>query len=79
MFHPDQVTSPAGVATVIPTRTGACLVAGCPCKDARILSHRRAAFFAAFARRSGETADRIIAVDPAWQLPAADLVDLPTD
>lgn len=79
MFHPDQVTSPAGVATVIPTRTGACLVAGCPCKDARILSVRRAAFFAAVARRSGETADRIIAVDRAWQLPAADLIDLPTD
>ena len=79
MFHPDQLSSPVAVATIAPTRTGACLVAGCPCKDARFVSHRRAAFFAAMARRTGETADRIIAVDPAWQLPAADLIDLPTD
>ena len=49
---------------------------GCPCKDARFVSHRRAAFFAAMARRTGETADRIIAVDPAWLLPAADPIDL---
>ena len=50
MFHPDQLTAPTAVATIAPTRTGACLVAGCPCKDARIVSHRRAAFFAAVAR-----------------------------
>jgi hypothetical protein len=49
---------------------GACLVAGCPCKDVRIVSHRRAAFFAAVAREQGETADRTIAPDPAWSLPA---------
>lgn len=79
MFHPDELSSTAGVATVNPTRTGACLVAGCPCKDARFVSHRRAAFFAAIAVRTGETADRIIAVDPTWQLPAADPFDLPTD
>jgi len=46
-----------------------CLVAGCPCKDPRIVSHRRAAFFAALAERQGETADRLIAPDPAWRLP----------
>ena len=39
-----------------PTRTGACLVPGCPCKDARIVSHRRAAFFAR--RRPPERRDR---------------------
>jgi hypothetical protein len=50
-------------------RHGACLVGGCPCKDARIVSHRRAAFFAAVAREQGETADRTIAPDPAWRLP----------
>jgi hypothetical protein len=44
----------------------ACLVAGCPCKDARIVSHRRAAFYAAWAREHGETADRIVDADPAW-------------
>lgn len=44
----------------------ACLVAGCPCKDARIVSHRRAAFFATWARSHGETADRVVAPDPAW-------------
>ncbi len=78
MFHPDQLTAPAAVATIDPTRSGACLVAGCPCKDARIVSHRRAAFFAAVARRTGETADRVIAVDPTWQLPVADQLDVPT-
>lgn len=46
----------------------ACLVDGCPCKDARILSHRRAAFFAAWARDRGETANRIVQPDPRWQL-----------
>ena len=40
---------------------GACLISGCTCKDARIISYRRAAFFAAVARRSGQTADRVVA------------------
>ena len=48
---------------------GACLVAGCPCKDPRIVSHRRAAFHAAVAREHGETAERACAVDPEWRLP----------
>ena len=43
---------------------GACLVDGCPCKDARIISRRRAAFFAQWAREHGETADRQIQADP---------------
>lgn len=47
----------------------ACLVPGCPCKDARIVSHRRAAFYAAVARTQGETADRNIEPDPDWRLP----------
>jgi hypothetical protein len=47
----------------------ACLVRGCPCKDARIVSYRRAAFFAAVARTHGETADRMIEPDPEWHLP----------
>lgn len=47
----------------------ACLVSGCTCKDARIVSYRRAAFFAAVARTHGETADRTIAPDPEWHLP----------
>ena len=54
-----------------PRQRQACLVAGCPCKDPRIVSHRRAAFFAAIAREHGETADRFIEVDPAWRLPAS--------
>jgi hypothetical protein len=45
----------------------ACLVAGCPCKDPRIVSHRRAAFFAAWAKEHGETANRIIDPDPTWR------------
>lgn len=43
-----------------------CLVPGCTCKDARIVSHRRAAFFAAWAKVHGETANRVIDVEPAW-------------
>jgi hypothetical protein len=49
----------------------ACLVSGCPCKDARIVSFRRAAFYAAVARDHGETADRSIEADPTWRLPAS--------
>ena len=52
---------------------GACLVAGCPCKDPRIVSHRRAAFFAAVAREHGETADRTVAADPDWRIPTQTL------
>jgi hypothetical protein len=51
----------------------ACLVSGCTCKDARIVSYRRAAFFAAVARRSGQTANRIIAVEPGWRIPSAEV------
>lgn len=46
-----------------------CLVAGCACKDARIVSQRRAAFFAAWAREHGETADRAVAPEAGWRLP----------
>jgi hypothetical protein len=46
-----------------------CLVEGCPCKDARIVSRRRAAFFATWAREHGETADRTVAPEADWRLP----------
>ena len=69
MFHPNQLRTGEALPIVGSTSSGACLVAGCPCKDARIVSHRRAAFHAAIARRSGETADRLIAPDPAWPIP----------
>lgn len=73
MYHPDQVrldlTDEAASGELRGHR--ACLVAGCPCKDARIVSHRRAAFFAAIARRAGQTANRIVAPDPGWTLPAS--------
>jgi hypothetical protein len=55
---------------------GACLISSCTCKDSRIVSYRRAAFFAAMARRSGQTADRVVAVEPEWQMPLAPLTDL---
>lgn len=45
----------------------ACLVGGCPCKDPRIISTRRVAFFADWARRHQETADRRIEPDPLWR------------
>ena len=57
-------------ATDRPARR-ACLVAGCPCKDARIVSHRRAAFFASWAANHGETADRVVAPDPTWRIDPA--------
>jgi hypothetical protein len=69
MFHPNQFRTGEPLPIVQSSRTGACLVAGCTCKDALILSFRRAAFFAAVARDAGETADRVIAPDPAWRLP----------
>jgi hypothetical protein len=46
-----------------------CLVEGCPCKDARIVSKRRAAFFAAWAKEHHETANRFVAPDAEWRLP----------
>ncbi len=45
-----------------------CLADGCACKDARIVSRRRAAYFAARARLAGQTADRVIAVEAEWSL-----------
>ena len=50
-------------------RTRACLVAGCSCKDARIVSTRRASYFASVAKARGETADRMIEAEPTWVLP----------
>ena len=50
-----------------------CLVEGCSCKDARIVSTRRAAFFARIAQERGETAQRIVRPEPGWQLPFAAL------
>jgi hypothetical protein len=69
MFHPNQIRTDEVQTLIAPSRSGACLVAGCTCKDARIVSFRRAAFFAAVARRAGQTADRVIAPDPTWRLP----------
>ena len=46
-----------------------CLVDGCSCKDARIVSRRRTAFFAVWAREHGETADRAVAAEAEWRIP----------
>jgi hypothetical protein len=46
-----------------------CLVDGCPCQDARIVSHRRAKFYAHLALIHGETADRVIRPEPGWEIP----------
>ena len=78
MYHPEQfhiaIIEPDDVPA--PPQRSACLVKGCPCKDARIVSHRRAAFFAAIARRTGETADRVVPADPSWAF--AWVVETPT-
>jgi hypothetical protein len=76
--RPDErrttVPAPENTETVettdIPARN-ACLTAGCPCKDARIVSYRRASFYVAIARRAGETADRVVPAEPGWRVPAA--------
>jgi hypothetical protein len=72
VFHPNQLRTgePLPIAPSVPT--GACLVAGCTCKDARIVSFRRARFIAAMARQNGETADRVIAPDPEWRIPTVE-------
>ena len=46
-----------------------CLVSGCTCMDVRIVSPRRARFYAQLADRRGQTAQRVIASDPGWRLP----------
>jgi hypothetical protein len=58
--------------TASPTaQRGACLLLGCTCKDARIVSSRRARFFADLARTKGETARRVIRPEPGWTLPTS--------
>jgi hypothetical protein len=65
-MKPNTETMQEPIATA-PAK--ACLTAGCPCKDARIVSRRRAGFFAALARSRGETADRIVAPERGWRIP----------
>jgi hypothetical protein len=75
----DTMQAPETIEIVEATETrvrGACLIGGCTCKDSRIVSYRRAAFFAAMALRSGQTADRIVAGEPDWRIPSAPLTDL---
>ena len=69
MFHPNQLRTGEAILIAESKPSGACLVAGCTCKDPRIVSQRRAAFFAAVARRTGESADRIIPADAGWRIP----------
>jgi hypothetical protein len=69
MYDPNRWIGQTALELEAHPSRKACLVSGCPCKDARIVSHRRAAFFAAVARTHGETADRMIAPDPDWRLP----------
>ncbi|HYH94119.1 MAG TPA: hypothetical protein VD763_13235 [Candidatus Saccharimonadales bacterium] len=76
MYHPDQSYQihylPDEPVTPAPVVRG-CLQEGCECRDVRIVSNRKAAFFAAMARRAGETADRVITPEPGWTLPTGDL------
>ena len=60
MNRPDQTN---GQST---TSRRPCLVDGCTCKDARIVSRRRAAYFAARARQTGQTANRVVRGEPGW-------------
>lgn len=51
-----------------PVRRG-CTATGCTCKDLRIVSQRRAKFYAYQADGRGQTAQRVLAADPNWRLP----------
>ena len=75
MFHPNQIRTGEALSLIVPSRSGACLVAGCPCKDARIVSIRRAAFFAAVARRTGRPPTASIASESSWRLPVVEGAD----
>ena len=61
--------------TASPARR-ACLVEGCTCKDARIVSTRRATYFAMVAKSRGETADRVVAADAEWRLPVSPALEV---
>ncbi len=63
------------ITETLPSRR-ACLVDGCSCKDARIISTRRAAYFASQAIATGETADRIIRAEATWRLPTDNDIDM---
>jgi hypothetical protein len=63
---------PTELTTTATPRRGGCLAEGCTCRDARIVSHRRAAFFAWLAAERGQRADRRIEPDPDWPLPGPD-------
>ena len=63
------MNGPSETTAQSPTVARSCRVEGCSCQDSRIVSYRRAAFFAALARANGETADRQIAPEPAWRIP----------
>jgi hypothetical protein len=62
----DEVTRKPTSDGVVRSRY---LAEGCPCQDARIVSHRRARFYAHLARLNGETARRIVPPEPDWELP----------
>ncbi len=76
MSHPSVDPSAENPATILLARP-ACLVAGCPCKDVRIVSRRQAAFFASLSRSRGETADRVIDPEPEWRVPTSATLDDP--
>ena len=64
MTRPDETNGQSA------TSRRPCLVDGCTCKDARIVSRRKAAYFAARAQVTGQTADRVIAPQRGWRIPA---------
>ena len=55
-----------------PSRRSGCLAPGCPCQDARIVSHRRARFFTHLAVANGETARPGHRARPGLAAPTAD-------
>jgi hypothetical protein len=68
-MEPMNAREPAGQPDR-PLR-GGCTAIGCTCNDLRIVSPRRARFYAYRAASRGQTAQRVITADPDWRLPTA--------
>ena len=59
--RPRYVTDPAPIYT---PSAGSCKAPGCTCKDARILSTRKAEFVRFLAEQRGQTVDRVVPASP---------------
>ena len=62
MYYPPGYRPASQPAPVITPTVRGCLVEGCSCRDARILSYRKLEFFRALAKQRGQTLERVVPV-----------------